>query len=152
MFDLIWVFEREFAQFRLCGDKAVLLKTEFHIFRYALYFFGSGQRNQIGCDRRQPYVASKRSLPFPRAAVKSQAALDPGDDRFHAGPEAPQAIVDPLTAAHLFHFQSALLGKTHILDPALFGGSQVGFGSKPAIQGHLQRVAPINLIEFSPKK
>ena len=146
MFDTNWDLKRQISLFWLFWDKALLLKTESHLFRYALYCFGSGQRDQIGGDRRQPYVASKRSLPFPRAAVKSQAALDPGDDRFHAGPKAPQAIVDPLTAAHIFHLQPALLGKTHILDLAFFGGRQVGFGSKPAIQGHLQRVAPINLM------
>src|SRR3990172_6306567 len=136
MFDTTWALELKFSQFRLFLDKALLLKPKSLLFRYALYCFCPGQGNQIGCDRRQPHIAFKRSLSFPRAAVKSQAALDPGDNRFHAGPEAPQAIVDPLTAAHIFHLQPALLGKTHILDLALFGGSQVGFGSKPAIQRH----------------
>ena len=93
MFDTNWALERQISLFRLLLDKALLLKTEFHLFRYALYCFGPGQRDQIGGDRRQPYVASKGALSFPRAAVKSQAALDPGDDRFHSGPEAPQPIV-----------------------------------------------------------
>jgi len=34
-------------------------------------------------------------------AVKSGAALYPGDNRLYSGPEAPQAIVCPLTAAYI---------------------------------------------------
>ena len=39
-------------------------------------------------------------------AVKSKAALYPGDNRLYSGPEASQAIVCPLTAAHILLLKS----------------------------------------------
>jgi hypothetical protein len=68
-FDTAWALERKFSQFRLFLDKALPLKIKALLFRYALYCFGSGQRDQIGCDLRQSHVASKRSLSIPRTAM-----------------------------------------------------------------------------------
>lgn len=144
-FDFKSALRSKSSQFRLCRDKAHLLNTEFLHFKNALCCFGPGQSDQIGRDRGEPHIALKGASPLPSAAVKTQAPLDPGDDRLHPGTEAPQPVVDPLTAAHVFHFKPALLGKTHILDLSLLGSGQVGFGSKAPIQGHFQRVAPVNL-------
>jgi Phage integrase family len=53
MFDLTWALKRQSTQFQLCWVKALPLKTESLLFKFALYCFCPGQRNQIGGDRRQ---------------------------------------------------------------------------------------------------
>jgi len=39
---------------------------------------------------------------LPGAPVQTEAALEPGDARLDAGPEAPKLLVDIRAAAHIF--------------------------------------------------
>ena len=110
---------------------AIPLKLRFHIFRFNLCRFGSGQRNQVGRHYRQPCVAFKRSSTLPRAAVKSEAPLYPGDDRLHSGPEASQAIVYPLTAAHILHGQPPSAGSLRTTAPMRILMNHAHYGSFP---------------------
>lgn len=103
------------------------------------------QSPQIGRYNGQPHVAAKGTLSFPGATVKSQAPLDPGYDRLYTGPEVTQALVNPVTSAHVDLIDASLLGEANVLDAFFFGGLQIGLGGKPAIQGRFERIPAVNL-------
>ena len=101
-------------------------------------------RQQVGRDDRRPDIALERLPSLPGAPVQTEAALEPGDARLDACPEAPKLLVDIRAAAHLFGLQAPLLGEAHVLDAHGFGGLQIGLRSKSAVQSSFERVAPID--------
>jgi hypothetical protein len=69
--------------------------------------------------------------------VKSGAALYPGDNRLHSGAEASQAIVCPLTAAHILRLKFLpALEKLGCLRPS-FRFSRPPFPTLYKVAGHV---------------
>ena len=81
-------------------------------------------RQQVGREDRRPDITLERLPSLPGAPVQTEAALQPGDARLDAGPEAPKLLVDIRATAHLFGLQAPFLGKAHVLDPHGFGSLQ----------------------------
>ena len=94
------------------------------------------------------HVALKVRPTFPETAGKTKDPLGGGDATFNAGSESPQLFVDPTGSDHVLDFQSAFLGKGHILDALLFGPFQIVRRSKAAIEtglaGGNDRIADID--------
>jgi len=105
----------------------------------------SGQRPQIGADDRQPHITAKSLDPLPVAAIKSQAAFDPGNDRLDSGSEVAKTFIYPVTAAHVYHFQTSPFSKANVFNPQALDSLQIVFGSETAIKRRFKWITAVNI-------
>ena len=89
------------------------------------------------------HVALKVRPTFPEAASETKDPLGRGDATFNAGSESPQLFVDPTGSDHVLDFQSAFLGKGHVLNSLIFGPLEIVRTSKASIETGLARMTTV---------